>query len=70
MNFILNLLSKLNLIYDRMKEPKRFITDIAFIVFPILVFSGNAKLTACIWVTVIISIRIWWIHGNLGKYLK
>jgi len=66
---ILKPLAKLNLIYDKMKEPKRFITGMAFIVFPLLVFSGKAELTACIWLATIIAVRIWWIHGNLRKYL-
>jgi hypothetical protein len=66
---MLNILAKLNLIYDRMKEPKRFITGVVFIVFPLIIFSGKAELTACIWVAAIIVVRIWWIHGNLSKYL-
>ncbi len=70
MNFILNSLAKLNSIYDKMKEPRRFITGVSFVVLPLIIFSGNAEITACIWVTVVITIRIWWIHGNLKKYLR
>ena len=68
--FVLRMLVKLNSIYDKMKEPKRFFVGILFVMFPFAIFYVNFEICACVWITIIIAIRIWWIHGNLKKYLR
>ena len=66
-----------NDVYEKMKEPKRFYVAmtagiIPFLIFDILALIADNKgfdVIAMLWIFFVIGIRIWWIHGNLIKWL-
>lgn len=64
--------------YDTLKEPKRFFIGMGLTMSPILLFqlfglfanNRSYNILAIIWIILIISMRIWWLEGNLKKYIK
>jgi hypothetical protein len=77
MKSILRVLAIVNNNYDKTKEPERFIIGISFGLGPWFIMDtlgmilGNIGLQVfgVIWVIIIMSLRMWWIAGNLKKYL-
>jgi len=70
-------IAKLNLRYDKMKEPGRFYTMlvIAFVpwifldIFAIITSHKGFDIFEMIWIMFLIVLRLWWIEGNLKKFL-
>lgn len=75
--FIIRWLANLNYKYDKVQEPKRFFIALGMMA-PFLVSDSIAILTdsrlfnvlGFIWVILLIGIRIWYLVGNLKKYLR
>jgi hypothetical protein len=70
-------IAKMNQGYTIMTEEKRFYTMLLIVGIPLVVLdfmslvSGHKGLDfiALIWLLSLIAIRLWWIEGNLKKYL-
>ena len=70
-------LAKFNQWYDSLGENKRFFMMLGLAVSPWLIMdilgwiSGHIgfEIFALLWILILISLRMWWIQGNLKKYL-
>jgi len=78
MKTILKWIAQLNLWYENLKEPNRFIVAVLYGLFPFMILSGFAAaskevimyILAFLWMIVfVIAPRAWWLYGNLKDYL-
>lgn len=78
MKIILKWLAKLNVWYENLEEPKRFIVALIYGLFPFMVLTTFAAaaneivftILGLLWILIfVIAFRTWWLFGNLEKYL-
>ena len=77
MKSILRILAMLNREYDKVKEPERFIMGIVFSLGPWFLMDTLSmildhtvlKVFGILWIVSIVGLRMWYVAGNLKKYL-
>ena len=77
MKTILTWLAKLNVWYENLAEPKRFIITLLIVALPAILVGlfaivsneGIFLIPAFLWFLVFLAYRAWWLYGNLDKYL-
>jgi hypothetical protein len=70
-------IAKWNYNYERIKEPRRFLIGMTVGIGPLILLdmiavladNSGATLLGLLWVFSFIGIRIWWLSGNLKKWL-
>ncbi len=75
--FVFKKLAACNRNYDLTKEPQRFYTALVVGICPFILLDAVALFTdnrgftvlGITWITLVISIRVWWKHGNLRTWL-
>jgi len=77
MKSILRILAIVNSEYDKVKEPGRFFIGIIFSLGPWFIMDilsmildhTGFRIVGMIWIISIVGLRMWWLAGNLKKYL-
>ncbi len=77
MNSLVKTLAKASLYYDNLKEPKRFMTAM-IIISPWFIFGILGMMLASnilvsigfLHMLIVLNLRMWWLIGNLKKYLR